>query len=49
VVNAVLRHGKPHQRDYQPIKPPFPYDLELAQAKLTEVTCSTNTPLLALN
>lgn len=49
VVNAVLRHGTPHERDYQPIKPPFPYDLELAQAKLTEVNCSTNSALLALN
>lgn len=46
VVNAVLRHGTPHERDYQPIKPPFPYDLELAKAKLREVNCSANPQLL---
>ncbi|HEY9676334.1 MAG TPA: cupin domain-containing protein [Waterburya sp.] len=27
LVNAVLRHGEPHERDYRPMKPPFPYDL----------------------
>ena len=32
LVNALLRHGKPNSRDYQPTKKPFPYDLE--QAKL---------------
>jgi hypothetical protein len=32
VVNAVLRHGPAHARDYQPLKRPFPYDLSLAQA-----------------
>ena len=28
VVNAVLRHGGTHPKDYQPIAKPFPYDLE---------------------
>lgn len=37
LVNAVLRHGTPHQRDYQPLKLPFPYDLEAAQLSLKEL------------
>jgi hypothetical protein len=36
LVNAVLRHGAAHERDYQPLKRPFPYDLEAAQATLKE-------------
>ncbi len=32
LVNAVLRHGPVHARDYQPLKRPFPYDLTLARA-----------------
>jgi dTDP-4-dehydrorhamnose 3,5-epimerase-like enzyme len=28
LVNAVLRHGAVHERDYRPLKPPFPYDLK---------------------
>jgi mannose-6-phosphate isomerase-like protein (cupin superfamily) len=31
VVNAVMRHGQPCERDYRPLKPPFPYDLKYAQ------------------
>ncbi|MBZ8180429.1 dTDP-4-dehydrorhamnose 3,5-epimerase [Oscillatoria salina IIICB1] len=31
LVNAVLRHGTPYAKDYQPITPPFPYDLALAE------------------
>jgi len=27
LVNAVLRHGEIHPKDYQPIPRPFPYDL----------------------
>lgn len=34
VVNAVLRHGKPHPRDYRPMKPPFAYDLGAAEQSL---------------
>jgi hypothetical protein len=37
LVNAVLRHGTPHQRDYQPLRLPFPYDLEAAQLSLKEL------------
>ncbi len=33
LVNAVLRHGEPHEKDYQPVTKPFPYDIE--QAKLS--------------
>lgn len=28
LVNAVLRHGNTHPKDYQPIKKPFNYDLD---------------------
>lgn len=31
LVNAVLRHGQPHPRDYQPVTRPFPYNLEQAR------------------
>ena len=34
LVNAVLRHGEPHPRDYQPVPKPFPYDLEKARSSL---------------
>lgn len=34
LVNAVLRHKPPQQRDYVPHKRPFPYDLEAAEAAL---------------
>jgi uncharacterized RmlC-like cupin family protein len=34
IVNAVLRHGKAHQKDYTPLKRPFPYDLAAAKAAL---------------
>lgn len=36
LVNAVLRHGPAHERDYQPRKQPFPYDLEKAKVLLAE-------------
>lgn len=32
LVNAVLRHGPAHARDYQPLKRPFPYDLTVVRA-----------------
>lgn len=31
MVNALLRHGPAHERDYRPLKPPFPYDLKIAK------------------
>ncbi|MBE9046485.1 dTDP-4-dehydrorhamnose 3,5-epimerase [Pleurocapsales cyanobacterium LEGE 10410] len=34
LVNAVLHHGKPNQRDYQPVAKPFPYDLDRARLSL---------------
>jgi uncharacterized RmlC-like cupin family protein len=34
IVNAVLRNGPSHPRDYQPMKPPIPYDLEASQSAL---------------
>ncbi len=36
LVNAVLRHGPPHPKDYRPVPAPFPYDrraVEVAQAQ----------------
>ena len=32
MVNAVLHHGKPNKRDYQPVPKPFPYDLKKAKS-----------------
>ena len=34
LVNAVLRHDEPHEKDYQPIAKPFPYDLDQARLSL---------------
>jgi oxalate decarboxylase/phosphoglucose isomerase-like protein (cupin superfamily) len=31
LINAVRYHGQPGQKDYQPVTPPFVYDLELVQ------------------
>jgi hypothetical protein len=42
VVNAVLRHGVVHERDYRPLPRPFPYDLEAVQVKLKERYCLTS-------
>ncbi|MEW6494122.1 MAG: cupin domain-containing protein [Cyanobacteriota bacterium] len=39
LVNALLRHGRIHERDYQPLKRPFPYDLEAVQAALRKPSC----------
>lgn len=35
LVNAVLRHGGTHPKDYQPIPKPFPYDLETIRSFLS--------------
>ncbi len=40
LVNAVLRHGEPHERDYQALKCPFPYDLEAARRAMESIACS---------
>jgi len=37
LVNAVLRHGPVLERDYRPIKPPHPYDLDQARLVLAEL------------
>jgi dTDP-4-dehydrorhamnose 3,5-epimerase-like enzyme len=34
IVNAVLRHGPANERDYRPMRLPFPYDLARAKALL---------------
>jgi dTDP-4-dehydrorhamnose 3,5-epimerase-like enzyme len=34
IVNAVLRHGPAHEKDYRPMKPPLNYDLNAVQAAL---------------
>ena len=37
LVNAVLRNGPVLERDYQPIKPPHPYDIGQARQALAEL------------
>ncbi|BAQ61328.1 hypothetical protein GM3708_1734 [Geminocystis sp. NIES-3708] len=37
LVNAVLRHGKSHPKDYQPIRKPFPYDLDSVRHLFDEI------------
>lgn len=37
MVNAVLRHGAPYEKDYRPLPKPFPYDLAKAQTLLAEL------------
>lgn len=45
LVNAVLRHGEPTARDYQPVTRPFPYDLEQAKLSLQNLTLTTRSHL----
>lgn len=40
LVNAVLRHGRPHERDYRPVARPFPYDFAQAQAVMAAHSAS---------
>ena len=37
LVNAVLRHGAPHEKDYAPLKQPFPYDMTMAKRRLAQL------------
>ncbi len=37
LVNAVLRHGPACDRDYQPLRKPFAYDLKAARAVLQDL------------
>lgn len=41
LVNAVLRHGPTHERDYRPLKRPFPYDRSAAMKALEELTLAS--------
>lgn len=34
MVNAMIRHGKPNERDYRPLKQPFPYDFNAVRQAL---------------
>ena len=43
IVNAVLRHGAPYLKDYQPRSHPFPYDLDAAR----KVIANLELPLIA--
>ena len=44
LVNAVLRHGEIREKDYQPLKPPFPYDLDYARELLTPSRSPVSVP-----
>jgi len=37
LVNAVIRHGTADEKDYRPLPPPFPYDLEWIKKQLCNV------------
>lgn len=45
LVNAVLRHGQPHDKDYCPVPRPFPYDLQTVQTCLRTLDDATHCPL----
>jgi hypothetical protein len=45
IINAVLRHGPASDRDYRPMRPPFPYDLEAARMALAALKARTACPL----
>lgn len=47
LVNAVLRHGEAHTKDYQPIPKPFPYDLKTAHQLLLALELEEKSPLSA--
>lgn len=37
IVNAVLRHGPANERDYRPLRSPFPYDMAKAKSVLANL------------
>jgi uncharacterized RmlC-like cupin family protein len=37
LVNAVLRHGPAEEKDYRPLKRPFPYDLAAVQVEFEKI------------
>ena len=46
LVNAVLRHGEPQEKDYQPVRKPFEY--QIGEAKLSLQNLETKASMLAL-
>ncbi|MCP2729041.1 cupin domain-containing protein [Limnofasciculus baicalensis] len=38
-INSIIRHGPPFERDYRPLRKPFPFDLGLVRAMLGELNC----------
>lgn len=40
LVNAVLRHGRANEKDYLPLKRPFPYDMVAVQAAMQTLECT---------
>ena len=47
MVNALIRHGSAHKRDYRPLKPPFPYDLKAAKKAFESIQTFSANPLVA--
>ncbi|MGV2826982.1 cupin domain-containing protein [Myxosarcina sp. GI1(2024)] len=47
LVNALQRHGEASDRDYQPVKRPFPYDLERAKASFKQLNLSRDPLVIA--
>jgi uncharacterized RmlC-like cupin family protein len=45
LINAVLRHGAPFAKDYQPLPQPFPYDLLQAKQSLAQLLERSRMPL----
>ncbi len=37
IVNAVIRHGIAHPKDYHPIKQPYPFDLKRVEQLMKEI------------
>lgn len=46
LINAVLRHGKAYEKDYQPIKRPFPYDLDRARQEQGKLIIKKNKEII---
>ena len=46
LVNAVLKHGKTQEKDYQPLRKPFLYDLATAKAKLEKLESESRVKIL---
>jgi len=46
LVNAVLRHGEPQAKDYQPAKKPFEYNLEAAKLSLRNLEARASATVL---